>query len=242
MTAGARRIVVLLAALITVAATGRLGLWQLDRARQKTELQAAIDARGALPPLPQAGLARSAAQTEAQLHRPVVLEGRWAADRTVWLENRQMDGRPGFYAVTPLVIGPDGDAVLVQRGWAPRDLRDRTLLPALPTPAGPVRVEGTIAPPPARLLEFDGAGSGLIRQNLDIAAFARETGLALRPMSVLQRGGTSEQGADGLQRRWPRPAVDVQKHQGYAFQWFALAVLVTGLYVWFQLVRPRRRA
>jgi surfeit locus 1 family protein len=242
MTAGARRIVVLLAALVTVAVTGRLGLWQLDRARQKTELQAAIDTRGAMPPLPQAELARTPEAREAQVHRPVVLEGRWAAEHTVWLENRQMDGRPGFFAVTPLVIGAGGDAVLVQRGWAPRDLRDRTLLPALPTPQGAVQVEGTIAPPPARLLEFDGAGSGLIRQNLDLAAFARETGLALRPLSVLQRGGAAEQAADGLQRRWPRPAVDVHKHQGYAFQWFALAVLVTGLYVWFQLVRPRRRA
>ena len=40
----------------------------------------------------------------------------------------------------------------------------------------------------------------------------------------------------------PRPAVDVHKHYGYAFQWFALAGLITILYVWFQLVRPARRA
>jgi len=42
-------------------------------------------------------------------------------------------------------------------------------------------------------------------------------------------------------REWPRPAVDVQKHYGYAFQWFALCALMAGLYVWFQLVRPRLR-
>lgn len=238
MSAGSRRWIVLAAAVVTVAVTARLGFWQLDRARQKTTLQEAIDTRGALPPLAPTELARGEAAREAQLHRPIVLEGRWAADHTVWLENRQMDGRPGFYAVTPLVIGPGGDAVLVQRGWAPRDMADRTRVPALPTPPGTVRVEGTIAPPPGRLLELGEAAAGPIRQNLDLAAFARETGLALRPLSVLQRGDA----ADGLQRRWPRPAVDVQKHHGYAFQWFALAVLVTGLYVWFQLVRPRRRA
>jgi surfeit locus 1 family protein len=39
------------------------------------------------------------------------------------------------------------------------------------------------------------------------------------------------------------PAVlDVSKHQGYAFQWFALCALISGLYVWFQLIRPRRRS
>jgi len=47
--------------------------------------------------------------------------------------------------------------------------------------------------------------------------------------------------ADGLLRHWPAPAFDVHKHYGYAFQWFALAALITGLYVWFQLVRPRLR-
>jgi surfeit locus 1 family protein len=32
----------------------------------------------------------------------------------------------------------------------------------------------------------------------------------------------------------------VQKHYGYAFQWFALSALIIGLYAWFQLPRPRR--
>jgi surfeit locus 1 family protein len=45
---------------------------------------------------------------------------------------------------------------------------------------------------------------------------------------------------DGLLRQWPEPAADVQKHYGYAFQWFALCALILGLYVWFQIVRPRR--
>ena len=39
---------------------------------------------------------------------------------------------------------------------------------------------------------------------------------------------------------WPAPAVNVQKHYGYAFQWFAMSALVVGLYVWFQLIRPQR--
>ena len=86
-------------------------------------------------------------------------------------------------------------------------------------------------------------GLGAIRQNLDLDAFARETGLRLRPLSVQQADGAAAD-ADGLLRHWPAPAFDVHKHYGYAFQWFALAALITGLYVWFQLVRPRlkRRA
>jgi surfeit locus 1 family protein len=122
-----------------------------------------------------------------------------------------------------------------------RDFVDRSRLPAVPTPPGELELAGRIAPPPARLYEFEAGEASPIRQNLDLAAYARETGLVLLPLSLLQ-DDVPGAAADGLQRQWPRPAVDVHKHQGYAFQWFALAALMTGLYVWFQLVRPRLRA
>lgn len=233
------RWVVLLAAIAGIAIGIRLGVWQLDRAAQKTALQDAIESRRALPPIDAAALARSAPQAAEQHHRPVRLQGRWSAAHTVFLDNRQMDGRPGFFVVTPLVLGDGGDAVLVQRGWVPRDPRERTRLPPVDTPDGPVQVVGRVAPPPSKLLSLAEESSGSIRQNLDVDAFARETGLRLRPLSVVQL-----EGGDGLARRWPAPATDVSKHHGYAFQWFALAALIALLYVWFQLLRPRfaRRA
>ncbi len=73
-----------------------------------------------------------------------------------------------------------------------------------------------------------------------LADFARETGLLLRPFIVIQEEGATPAN-DGLLRHWPAPAADVQKHHGYAFQWFALSALVIALYVWFQLIRPARR-
>jgi len=39
-------------------------------------------------------------------------------------------------------------------------------------------------------------------------------------------------------REWPQPVAGVEKHYGYAFQWFGLGALITMLYVWFQIVRP----
>ena len=231
----------LLLALAAAGATARLGVWQLDRAAQKEALQALMQARAAAPPLDADAFARYCCADPAALHyRPVRLRGTWLPQHNVWLENRQMKGRPGFYLVTPLRLEGRAEAVLVQRGWAPRDADDRVRLASVPSAAGPVEIDGVIAPPPARLYEFAVSASGVIRQNLDLPAFATETGLALLPVSVLQHdlpGGV----ADGLLRDWPLPAVDVQKHYGYAFQWFALAALMTGLYVWFQLVRPRLR-
>ena len=238
LSAKGRTVVILVAALISVAIAANLGAWQLRRAAQKIALQDALETRAKLSALTASELARTPEQVEPQHYRPVQLRGQWLQQRSVFLENRQMNGRVGFYLVTPLQLEGRPEVVLVQRGWVPRDLRDRTLLPAIATPVGTVDVDGHIAPPPARLYEFAPSTAGLIRQNLDLGEFARETGLPLAPVSVLQAESASNAG-DGLLRQWPRPAVDVQKHYGYAFQWFALGALMAGLYVWFQLVRPR---
>jgi len=240
LSATGRALVIAVVTLLGVVLTANLGAWQLRRAAQKIALQGAFESRAKLPVLGATDLAHTLAQADPQHYRRVHLRGRWVPERTVFLENRQMHARVGFYVVTPLQLADRPEAVLVQRGWAPRDLRDRTLLPAVPTPAGVVEVDGQIAPPPARLYEFAGGGAGLIRQNLDLDAFSSESGLVLAPLSV-QASDSPATAGDGLLREWPRPAVDVQKHYGYAFQWFALCALMAGLYVWFQLVRPRFR-
>jgi surfeit locus 1 family protein len=234
------RLIVLVAALALSAVTARLGVWQLDRAQQKQTLQAAVDSRRDAPALLAADLARDPEAAAAQHHRRTVLEGQWRDAHTLWLDNRQMQGRPGFFVVTPLVLA-DGSAVLVQRGWQPRDAADRTRVIRPPAPEGTVRVAGRIAPLPARLFEFEASEVGPIRQNLDMPSFARETGLVLRPLSLMQLDEPG-QPSDGLVRDWPAPAAGVHKHHGYAFQWFALSALSILLYVWFQLIRPRRRA
>lgn len=238
-----RAAVALLATLAGVLATGSLGVWQLGRASEKQAMQAALDARARLAPIEASALARSSDEAGAQHYRQVRLRGHWLAQRTVFLDNRALGGRAGFVVVTPLQLDDSRDAVLVQRGWTARDATDRSMLPRLPLPTGSVDIEGWVAPPPARLYEFSAAPGGAIRQNLDLADFAHETGLSLLPLSV-QQGDSPATVGDGLLRHWPRPAADVHKNYGYAVQWFALAALMTGLYVWFQLVRPRleRRA
>lgn len=230
----------LFATLLGVALTASLGSWQLSRAAQKSAIQSALDSRALLPALTGADLAQDAEAAALQHYRPARLRGHWVAERTVFLENRQMNARVGFHVVTPLQLDGRPEAVLVQRGWVVRDLNERSRLPAIVTPPGTVEVQGLIAPPPARLYEFSAVASGAIRQNLDLASFAVETGLRLAPLSLQQQASAGTAG-DGLLRQWPRPSADVQKHYGYAFQWFAMSALMAGLYVWFQLLRPRRK-
>ncbi|HSV46865.1 MAG TPA: SURF1 family protein [Ramlibacter sp.] len=220
-----------------MAATLALGFWQLGRGQQRLALEAAIEARHGLPPIDAAALLQAPGRGEL-LHRQVVLRGRWSARHTVYLDNRQMQGRPGFYVVTPLRLAGSDAAVLVQRGWAARDFNDRQRLPAVETPDGEVELHGRIAPPPAKLYAFETAEAGLIRQNLDLASFRAETGLSLLDGSVVQTGAASQ----GLLRDWPAASSGAGKNFGYAFQWWALCGLIAILYVWFQFIAPRRRS
>ncbi|SEU05717.1 Cytochrome oxidase assembly protein ShyY1 [Variovorax sp. OV084] len=253
-----------IAAVLTVAATVSLGRWQLSRAAQKEALQADIDAQKLKPALTQAEFLALEKASDS-LHRPVRLRGLWLPTQTVYLDNRQMHGTPGFYVLTPFALEGTEQAVMVQRGWIQRNFVDRTQLGAVETPAGIVEVTGLIEPPPSHLLELGTSaptpvpaasapataasapaapapaaeGYSPIRQNLDLEAFRAETKLPLRTDVSLQQSGPA---SEGLQRDWPAPALGLERHYGYAFQWFGLSALVVILYVWFQFITPFRRS
>ncbi len=242
MTAGRRwrRWLIGIAAFLGIATAVSLGQWQWGRGQQRLALQAAVAQRQALPPLAPESLLGGAGSPEL-LHRPITLRGEWLARHTVFLDNRQMQGRPGFYVVTPLRLSTPsagGAVVLVERGWVPRNFVDRAQLPPVQTPAGEVVVQGRIAPAPAKLYDFGGNEAGPIRQNLDLAAFRQESGLPLIDGSVQQ----TSQPSDGLLRDWPIPAAAADKNFGYAFQWWALGGLIFIVYVWFQLIGPHWRS
>ena len=70
--------------------------------------------------------------------------------------------------------------------------------------------------------------SGLDRVGLDKVG---QAAAALQPVLIRQFVPID----DGLIRDWPQPANDVNKHLGYAFQWFglsALTVFLWGFYAW----------
>jgi cytochrome oxidase assembly protein ShyY1 len=208
-----------------------LGNWQTRRAEGKLAVEQRWQAaEAAAPATPRAAQLQD---FSAEMPRRVRLAGRYLHAHSVWLDNRPLDGKAGLLLLTPLVLAdPAGErttAVLVLRGWAPRDPRDRTKLPAVMQPEGQIVVEGLALPNPPRVLELgEGAVGGplpAIWQNLDYAAFSRVTGLAVAPWIVQQQGGA----ADGLRRDWPRPSSGVDKHRGYAVQWYSLAGLIAVL-------------
>ena len=229
--------------LVTVAAVFfsllgvALGFWQLDRAAQKEGLQAAMHAQVDKAPFINAEVLALADQGRMQesgvLYHPVRLSGSWLPDHTVYLDNRQMEAKVGFFVLTALRLEPQGQVLMVQRGWAPRNFEYREQLPEVQTPAGPVVIDGDIALAPSKLYAPGAPGEGTIRQNLDLDQYRSQTGLPLAAFTVRESGPPSQ----GLRRQWPVINFGIEKHYGYAFQWFALSLLIAGLYLWFQFFR-----
>lgn len=234
VNARARTLVITVAAILGLAVTASLGQWQLRRAAEKLALQAAIDGQAGKPTLNAVALEKSF-DLQALVHQPALLRGTWDAAHTVYLDNRQMQGRVGFFVMTPLMLEGTRAAIVVQRGWVARDFQNRSHLLNVQTPPGVVEVQGRMALPPSKLYAPGQEQPGTIRQNLDLAAYKTETGLPLMAMTLQQTGAAS----DGLLRDWPIVNFGVDKHYGYAVQWFAIAALIAGLYLWFVVLRPR---
>jgi surfeit locus 1 family protein len=240
-------------AIVSAAITMKLGFWQLSRAHEKLTLQASIQAQSELPNLEAGVLVRAASKLTTQqdlnvpsvLHRTIMLTGHWLPQHTLFLDNRQMDNKPGLFVLTPFEFTEPATltkkTILVQRGWLPRNFLDRNALPEVKTDAAEVTIIGRIALSPSKLFEFKGTDTGALRQNIDIEALAKELKLELLPYSLLQldmANADASSTQEKLLRRWAQPNYGSEKNYGYMVQWWALSALMTMLYVWFQLIRP----
>ena len=105
--------------------------------------------------------------------------------------------------------------------WPPSTRSMRAALDLTRTPEGVQRIDGIALERLPRALEATAPSSGTVRQNLDIAAFATQTGLALEPLVIEQHSDTD----DGLERDWPRADLGIDRNASYALQWYAFAAL-----------------
>lgn len=217
------RTVPFLATLILVLLGIVLGNWQTRRAAEKTVLQTKLEQGMAAPPLTLDG---SAGYPAAMEFRRVIVTGEFVPNWPVFLDNRPQDGRSGFVLLMPFKIAGSEKFVLVARGWLPRNTAEHDKLPPYTTPAGQVTIEGRAVRQLARVMQL-GTPAPLtpnaIVQNTEPSEVARASGLDLLPVVVEQTGpGTP---GDGLTRNWPMPSLDIDRHKGYAVQWYALAAM-----------------
>lgn len=217
------RTIPFIATLVLVLLGIALGNWQTRRAAEKSALQARLEQGMAAAPLVLDGSPVDPAQLE--FHR-VIVTGEFVPNWPVFLDNRPQNGRTGFILLMPFKIAGSNKAVLVARGWLPRNTAEHDRLPPYATPAGQVRIEGRAVRQLARVMQL-GTPAPLqpkaLVQNLEPAELARASGLELLSVVVEQTG--ADTAGEGLQRNWPAPSLDIDRHKGYALQWYALAAM-----------------
>ncbi len=226
------KLIPFVATVLVVALGIQLGNWQQRRAAQKIVLQTKLTQGNASVPVQLDGAPLAAEAVE--FHR-VSVTGEFVASWPLYLDNRPSAGRSGFYLLMPFKIAGTGMHVLVARGWLPRDPADRARLPAYATPSGTVTLQGMARLDAGHVMELAKTPTltpKAIVQNADPLQVARDSGLTMQPFVIEQTAPAQPAGDDAqMVRDWPAPALGVEKHQGYAFQWYALSAMAVIFFV-----------
>jgi cytochrome oxidase assembly protein ShyY1 len=214
-----------------------LGAWQWQRAEEKKELEATIEARLDRPPRP---LDLASDSTPPDLAR-VRIEGRILADRQVLRDNRTHEGRVGYEVHAPVVPvlttpGEPPPAVLVNFGWveAPptRDELPQVQLPTTPVIlTGIVDAAGEQGPTFGEVAE---TGRWPLRvQQIELDRLREPLGVRLRDATVV--ADATSPGAQVY--NWEPVRMGSGTHRGYAFQWWGLALVLAAGWLFASLER-----
>jgi surfeit locus 1 family protein len=210
-----------------------LGVWQIDRLHQKEALIASVQAGLAAAPIGLPEVLRSGvAKSE---YRHVRLSGHFLHDREQYLFAQGPASAPGVHVITPLVQ-QNGEAVLIDRGFVPDELRDpqrrkEGQAEGEVVLTGVVRLPqrgGLFTPAPNRQTHLWFAR--------DVAAISQAAGVAVVPVLV-EVDATPNPGG------WPlggQTRVDFPNdHLQYAITWFGLALALLGVYLVYHHSRAR---
>ena len=207
-----------------VAVAVGLGLWQL----QVWEAARAAEARDLsnAEPLPLADVMSGDSPFPGEyLGQPVSFTGEWLEEGTVYVSGRELDGRRGYWVVTPVRVG--GSAMPVVRGWS--------ATPEAPTPSGDADVEGWLQ-----------ASEGSGRTDADphddvipemrIASIVEHVDVDLYSGYVVAEPPPSEGLAAVPPESVPKVSSSTSlRNMLYAFQWWFFGGFA--LYIWFRWCR-----
>jgi len=201
-----------------------LGLWQIDRAAQKSHLAKEQVERAQMPPLELDG---HSVFTPDMSFRKVKVRGEFEAKGRIFIENRKHGDQTGFHVITPLRLDQSQVRILVNQGWIPATKTQS--IPDVETASGRIEVVGWLEKPspPAFPMPIKAEGWGNRWPYLTAELFSSRVPYQIFPYVILQ----DPDGGQGFVRNWARPVPFPEMHIGYAIQWFAFAGMALVLYV-----------
>ena len=217
----------LIMALIVLLAMLRLGVWQLQRADDKRQVLSQRVSKSEQAPVDLLSIVDDIKINQDRF-RQVIAQGAYEAHKSIYIDNQVVNGQVGYQIFTPITLA-SGQVVLVGRGWLPvGDSRD--VLPRFDTPTETQQLVGRLNVPMAQPPLWDDSykvNDGAVWQYLPIDEYARQMQLNVLPLvlELAPEDASSEKVIEApFVRKWAAINDEwVAKHQGYAFQWFAMA-------------------
>lgn len=211
-----------------------LGIWQLQRAKEKESILQNIVRNSELP-----AYSLNDEKVENSQFRAVKANGTYLLDKTFFLDNAMYEGQAGYDVITPFLLSGINQVVLVNRGWISA-MGDRRILPKVSTVENELLINGHLVAPKGKPL-FTSAEQDYnqkVRLFIDIERIQKTLASPVLPWVLeLQQG--SER---GLIQNWIK--VDDSKimmHYGYALQWFvfSLFALLLSVYACFKRIENK---
>ena len=210
-----------------------LGFWQLDRADEKRAIEDQIASANS----GDVELVDSAEFLKDKEYYHVRLLGSYIGDKQFIYDNQIVDQISGYYVLTPLVLKGDSKAVLINRGFIPWNGR-RDKLADIDIGEELTEVKVQISKPVKRMeleaSELTGDFPVLI-QALDLDEMS--TIASLDFASVV--GLLNPESENGFVRQWEPYTGSIERHIGYAIQWFLMAFVLA--FIGIRLAIKQRR-
>lgn len=202
----------------------KLGFWQLDRADEKKALLTQYQTRLYQAPI---NIANLHGLEDINLTQ-VVTKGMFDNRHHFLLDNKVYNKQVGYHVITPMAVSHSGRLILVDRGWVPANM-DRSILPEIPAIKGTLDIKATVMKNPGNFtlkIVPQGRSKWPMRiQDLDLEHLNRISKEPLQLDYMLRLSGDSIK-KYGFTPNWTVINVKPEKHYGYAFQWFTMAVAI----------------
>jgi surfeit locus 1 family protein len=209
---------------ILVVQFAGLAVWQISRGLEKRASQAAFR--------DETGFAAWHDGMDIRPYQQLKATGRYDNEHQFLLENIIVNSRYGYYVLTPLLGQQDEPVLLVNRGWIPKDSDDIDTTRLL-VPSNRVTVRGRAGSLPRAGYKMGAAideaapwPKEAVYPDRDEVAAA--LGAAVQPFVLLM----DHEEEYGFLRHWVPTEFGPGKHFAYAFQWFAMAAVLSGLLAW----------
>lgn len=196
-----------------------LGFWQLERADEKRVIQSSIIQAQSIP-------AKIVTQVDALMQKEyhqVLLKGHYDNSKQFIYDNQIVNSNAGYYVLTPFVL-EDKTAILVNRGFIPwHGNRYKLANITVSETNGTIQV---MLVKPRERIEFQQHNNTtfpMLIQSLNIDRLSQLSNYQLVPM--LARLDIKSD--NGFYRKWQPFYGSIDKHLGYAIQWFLMAIVLS---------------